>query len=159
MQRINRFARACLAVSLTTVLTIGLAVPSASQPPGWAREARRQGTASAAEVVLRWNLAALDAIRAERTPPPLAARNLAALYPHWVAVTPYCLNRCDQFRPPAPPALNTPAYTAAFREVKALGAVNSTTRTADQTQVALFWADGDGTSTPPGHWNHIARDL
>jgi membrane-associated phospholipid phosphatase len=30
-------------------------------------------------------------------------------------------------------------------------------RTADQTQVAHFWADGAGTYTPPGHWNEIAQ--
>ena len=29
----------------------------------------------------------------------------------------------------------------------------------EQTVVALFWADGPGTVTPPGHWNIIARDL
>src|SRR5438876_6008647 len=32
------------------------------------------------DVVLRWNETALQAIRAERTPPPLAARNLAILH-------------------------------------------------------------------------------
>src|SRR5262245_44155777 len=44
------------------------------------------GTLSTAQVaprpdmVLRWNEAALDAIRAERTPPPMAARNLAIMH-------------------------------------------------------------------------------
>src|SRR5713101_4943277 len=32
------------------------------------------------DVVLQWNDAALDAIRAERTPPPVAARNLAMVH-------------------------------------------------------------------------------
>lgn len=41
--------------------------------------------------------------------------------------------------------------------MKAIGSKTSTTRTADQTQVALFWADGAGTATPPGHWNQIAQ--
>lgn len=40
-----------------------------------------------------------------------------------------------------------------------LGSVNSTTRTPDQTQIALFWADGAGTATPAGHWNRIATDV
>jgi membrane-associated phospholipid phosphatase len=43
--------------------------------------------------------------------------------------------------------------------VKTLGAVNSSRRTADQTEIALFWADGAGTVTPPGHWNVIAQDV
>ena len=30
--------------------------------------------------VLQWNSVALDAIRADRTPPPLAARNLAMMH-------------------------------------------------------------------------------
>jgi hypothetical protein len=33
------------------------------------------------------------------------------------------------------------------------------TRTPDQDQIALFWADGVGTETPPGHWNSIAQDV
>ena len=37
-----------------------------------------------------------------------------------------------------------------------LGRNNSTTRSADQTQTALFWNDPTGTATPPGHWNTIA---
>ena len=40
-----------------------------------------------------------------------------------------------------------------------LGAVNSTTRTADETQIAKFWNDGAGTYTPPGHWNAIAEQV
>ena len=27
----------------------------------------------------------------------------------------------------------------------------------EQTEVAHFWADGEGTVTPPGHWNRIAQ--
>ena len=46
-----------------------------------------------------------------------------------------------------------------YNEVKALGAAVGSTRTADQSRIALFWADGAGTETPPGHWNHIAQDV
>jgi membrane-associated phospholipid phosphatase len=63
----------------------------------------------------------------------------------------------EQFRPPPPPALSSAGYVTSFQEVKALGAAASTTRTPEQTQIALFWADGDGTVTPPGHWNRIAQ--
>jgi hypothetical protein len=40
-----------------------------------------------------------------------------------------------------------------------LGGMVSAARTEDQTQIARFWADGAGTETPPGHWNHIAQDV
>jgi hypothetical protein len=33
------------------------------------------------------------------------------------------------------------------------------TLNAERTNIALFWADGGGTYTPPGHWNQIATDL
>jgi hypothetical protein len=66
----------------------------------------------------------------------------------------------SQFRHPVgPPALNTAEYAAALNEVKSLGATNSTTRTPEQTNIARFWADGAGTSTPPGHWNRIAQSV
>ena len=47
----------------------------------------------------------------------------------------------------------------ALNEVKSLGSFNSTTRTADQLQIARFWADGSGTYTPPGNWNKIAQQV
>lgn len=31
--------------------------------------------------------------------------------------------------------------------------------TARERAIALFWADGAGTETPPGHWNRIALEL
>lgn len=53
----------------------------------------------------------------------------------------------------------TAEYAVAFDEVKRLGAVDSLERTADQTEIALFWADGPGTATPPGHWHEIAQQI
>jgi hypothetical protein len=78
------------------------------------------------------------------------------LVPQWPDVTPFTMSPGNQFRQPPPPALTSDAYTTAFNQVKDLGAKNSSSRTADQTQIALFWADGAGTYTPPGHWNAIA---
>ena len=63
------------------------------------------------------------------------------------------------FRPLGPPALDSARYADAYNEVKANGSVASAMRTPDQTQTALFWADGAGTETPPGHWNSIAQDV
>lgn len=83
-----------------------------------------------------------------------------AVLPQWGNVTPFAMTSATQFRGTAhPPALNSPEYAAAVNEVKAIGAVNSATRNADQTNIALFWADGGGTVTPPGHWNRIAQTV
>jgi membrane-associated phospholipid phosphatase len=89
------------------------------------------------------------------TPPAYAP----ALLPQWPRVTCFAMRDGRQFRPPLPPALTSAAYTASYREVKALGSKSSTTRTRDQTEIARFWADGDGTVTPPGHWNRIAQTV
>jgi hypothetical protein len=43
--------------------------------------------------------------------------------------------------------------------VRDLGGGESRVRTHDQTVVAFFWADGDGTVTPPGHWNRVAQSV
>jgi len=89
------------------------------------------------------------------TPPAFAP----ALLPNWPKVTPWTMTSGSQFRQEAPPSPTSGDYTRAFREVKHLGRVDSTERTADQTQIALFWADGAGTETPPGHWLTIAEDI
>lgn len=58
--------------------------------------------------------------------------------PHWGEVTPFALTAANQYRPATPAALDTAAYAAAVNEVKLLGSATSSTRTADQTQQALF---------------------
>ena len=79
-----------------------------------------------------------------------------ALLPQWANVTTFALTSGSQFRPGTPPSLTSSEYTQAFTETKDFGARDSTVRTADQTQSVLFWADGNGTYTPSGHWNDIA---
>ena len=70
---------------------------------------------------------------------------------------PFAMTSSSQFRPPGPPALDSQQYAADYEEIKELGAAVGSTRTEDQTEIALFWADGAGTETPPGHWNSIAQ--
>ena len=89
------------------------------------------------------------------TPPSFAP----ALLPQWPNITPFAMTEGDQFRPAGPPALNSEKYSTELNLVKELGGSNSTARTAEQTEIAQFWADGSGTYTPPGHWNEIAQDV
>jgi hypothetical protein len=83
---------------------------------------------------------------------------LAPLLPQWPEVIPFAMSAPNQFLAPPPPALDTEAYATAVDEVMKLGSKSNSTRTADQTEIAVFWADGGGTFTPPGHWNRIATD-
>ncbi|MFG3494344.1 DNRLRE domain-containing protein [Streptomyces sp. NPDC047928] len=82
----------------------------------------------------------------------------SAATPGWGLVKPFSLTSGTQFRPAGPGGhtvmdslLKSPAYAAQVEEVKNLGKSDSTARTADQRQAALFWAnDLDGTYKPPG---------
>ncbi|HXQ02382.1 MAG TPA: phosphatase PAP2 family protein [Candidatus Udaeobacter sp.] len=87
------------------------------------------------------------------TPPAF----LPYLLPQWGFVAPFGMRNSSQFRPPGPPSLDSQQYAADYNEVKELGAAVGSTRTEDQTEIGLFWADGAGTETPPGHWNSIAQ--
>jgi hypothetical protein len=79
------------------------------------------------------------------------------LMPHWRYVTPFAMTSTRPFQPPPPPPLTSKAYLRDLAEVWALGRVVGSTRTPEQTTIALFWDDGEGTVTPPGHWNRIAQ--
>lgn len=72
-----------------------------------------------------------------RPAPPTMASDGA-----WVGdLKPFVIRRGDQFRTAGPPALTSAAYARDLNEVKALGGVNSTVRTADQTSSAIWWHD------------------
>src|SRR4029450_8618947 len=73
----------------------------------------------------------------------------------WAKVTPFVLQDSAQFRPRPPYTVTEQNYTADFNEVKALGGDGRTTpstRTADQTEIALVWWESS-----PLKWNRIAR--
>jgi hypothetical protein len=73
----------------------------------------------------------------------------------WVGgVTPFLLQSSSQFRTEGPYGLESPEYAADFNEVKALGAASGSSRTTDQTHIALFWQ-----SQPVYTWNFVARNL
>ncbi|HKO19965.1 MAG TPA: vanadium-dependent haloperoxidase [Acidobacteriaceae bacterium] len=85
----------------------------------------------------------------------MATPRQPSLRPLWGEVCPWLMQSGDQFRPAPPPAFGSPEFDAAVAEVRAI----SDHRTPEQLRIALFWADGAGTFTPPGHWNAIAADL
>ncbi|MDY0170569.1 MAG: phosphatase PAP2 family protein, partial [Thermoguttaceae bacterium] len=76
------------------------------------------------------------------------------LLPGWGDVMPWVMTAGDQFDQGGPPALNSVEYAAAYDEVRLLGDINSTTRTVEQGEIALFWMDH-----VPAHWNRLAREI
>jgi hypothetical protein len=64
------------------------------------------------------------------------------------------LRAADQFRPAGPPALTGRRYAEDLNEVKRLGRVDSTERTALQTETARFWADQTAVQ-----WNRTLRRI
>jgi vanadium-dependent haloperoxidase-like protein len=69
-------------------------------------------------------------------------------------MTPWAIDSPSQFRPAGPPSLTSDQYAADVNEVKELGSITSATRTADQTQIAVFW-----NGNTPAAWNRIATSL
>jgi hypothetical protein len=73
----------------------------------------------------------------------------------WVKdVKPFLLRSASQFRSAGPLPLTSRKYAREFDEVKSLGSATSTTRTADQTYVARYWAE-----QPAGTWSRIFRTI
>lgn len=84
------------------------------------------------------------------TPPafgPMSAQGLAF-------TAPFVLATNTQFEVAAPRALMSATYTDDFNTVKALGRNTGSTRTAEQTALALFW-DGNASI----HWNQAANQI
>ncbi|HEX5691743.1 MAG TPA: vanadium-dependent haloperoxidase, partial [Roseiflexaceae bacterium] len=90
---------------------------------------------------------------------PTPPTETPATFTHYPAVKPFGIVASTQFEPNPPPALTSAEYATDFNEVKVLGSVNSTTRTADQTLVARLWAN---VGTPTNFllvWNNVARTV
>lgn len=66
--------------------------------------------------------------------------------------TPFGLASPEQFRVSAPPALTSRRYARDYNEVKSVGAIDSTTRTTDQSNYANWWYEGSEIG-----WTRIAR--
>lgn len=86
-----------------------------------------------------------------RTTPPWEG---FVLQPGFRNARAFGITAADQFRPPPPPALGSPAYADAFNEVKRIGRAGSAHRTGDQTHYAIWWME-----FAEGSVNRLARRL
>jgi len=82
--------------------------------------------------------------------PPLGP---AALFPGWGRITPFAI-QLSEHQVPGPDSLKSEDYVRDFDFVKAIGRVNSSVRTAEQTDIASFWFE----FSPIG-WNRIANTI
>lgn len=77
-----------------------------------------------------------------------------AIDPNLGRVRPLALRTPSQFRSPGPLALTSRRYAADLAETEAFGRVDSTVRTPQQTETALFWSDNT-----TADWDRAVRVL
>jgi membrane-associated phospholipid phosphatase len=76
-----------------------------------------------------------------------------ALLPGWGRVTPFAIH-LSEHQLPGPLSLTSEEYARDFNLLKSIGRLDSTVRTAEQTEIALFWFE----FSPIG-WNRIANTI
>ena len=96
------------------------------------------GFARAAAILWRQSIARTPNSLGFWRPTPPA--NASGATPQLATITPWVLTRPSQFRLPPPLALNSQEYPADLNEVREMGSLSSTSRSSEQTEVALFWA-------------------
>ena len=91
-----------------------------------------------------------------RLAPPQGPTGIVARDPApWVGfVDPFLVPNVEMLRSDGPNALTSAVYAEDFNEVKEVGSLTSTKRTADQTAAAIFWQDSG-----PAIWNRVYRAL
>jgi hypothetical protein len=85
-------------------------------------------------------------------PTPLV--NAFGAGPQFASMTPWTMRRPSQFRPLPPLGLTSKEYATDYNEVKTMGAFEGSPRTADQSELALFWAGNTAL-----FWNRIAAQI
>ena len=85
------------------------------------------------------------------TPPALAP----GLTPQLATATPWVIPSPSRFRTQGPAAITTDQYTADFNEVKRMGSLTNSARTAEQTMYARFWQAGH----PPDNFDQVITSL
>ena len=85
--------------------------------------------------------------------PPIWPAN-AVYAPNLGELTPFGILSSDQFMDEAPNPLDSSEYLTDYNEVKEIGCTNCPSRTAEQTEIGLFWRE-----TPSSSMNRLTRAL
>jgi hypothetical protein len=86
---------------------------------------------------------------------PSPPANSPATFTNYPNVRGFIVQNGHRFLPEGPPALTSEHYATDFNQVKAWGAVNSTVRSAEQTQVSQLWGAVGTTTGFFGTWNQV----
>ncbi|MEO9599002.1 vanadium-dependent haloperoxidase [Parasphingorhabdus sp.] len=78
------------------------------------------------------------------------------LFPGHGQIKPWTMGSVENFRAAPFHDPDSPEFAGEFDQVRILGGADSRERTADQSEIALFWEDGPWGITPPGHFMLIA---
>jgi hypothetical protein len=142
------------------MLDAALAASLNGLPPGRVRQGIAVGQA-VASAILDWR----RTDRWDATPPPYVLPPepgfwqstppdfRRATFTHYPDVVPFAITDKRPFGPPPPPALTSAQYATDFNEVKAIGRVDSPSRTDDQTLVARLWAQAPTLGTPTSNFD------
>ena len=93
------------------------------------------------------------------SPGPAFASFDRGLFPGHGRIKPWTMKGCSQFRSTDFYDPASPEFAEVFDFIRRIGGEDSTLRTADQSEIALFWEDGPWGITPPGHFLYIAVQL
>ena len=137
-----------LPAQAATIVEPAYAASLATIPAGQAKE---DGIATGEEVAAKLiALRAGDGFRAPvtYTPPSppipgvwIPTAPTPPIGPYLGLMQPFSLASADRFRPGPPPKLASKKWAREYNEVKEIGASTSTTRSAEQTLAARFWAE------------------
>ena len=82
-----------------------------------------------------------------------------ALFPGHGKIKPWTMKTGSQFRARNFYHPASPEFAQEFDHVRQIGGAESTLRTPDQAEIALFWEDGPWGITPPGHFLYLAAQI
>ena len=81
------------------------------------------------------------------------------LYPGQGRIKPWTMTNGSQFRVPDFYDPGSPEFAREFDTIRTLGSADSTVRTAQESEIAVFWEDGPWGITQPGHFLYVAMQL
>ena len=93
------------------------------------------------------------------SPGPAFASFDRCLFPGHGKIKPWTMKSGSQFRVAGFYDSRSPEFAEEFDTIRRLGGMESSIRTPDESEIALFWEDGPWGITPPGHMIYIAMQL
>ena len=81
------------------------------------------------------------------------------LFPGHGQIQPWTMSSSDQFRAVDFYDPRSQEFADEFNRIRLLGGADSTERTEDESEIALFWEDGPWGVTPPGHFIYLAMQI